>query len=130
VPAGTGQTPQGDQILLWIGDIGVSRHWVVTPNGTGPLAESQWIVRDGSRTEEKMPAYAIVLAVIFFFACLLGLLFLLIKERRTVGYVEVTVRAGNVYHVTQLPVRHPGEVDHIRGSVHQAQSMAYALGQR
>src|SRR4029434_1505136 len=60
VPAGTGQTPQGDQILLWIDDIGVSRHWVVTPNGTGPLAESQWIVRDGSRTEEKMPAYAIV----------------------------------------------------------------------
>jgi hypothetical protein len=117
-------------ILLWIGDIGVSPHWVVTPNGNAPLAGSQWIVRDGTRVEESIPGYAIALAIIFFIFCLLGLLFLLIKERRTSGYVEVTVRAGDVYHVTQLPARHAMEVDGIRRLVHQAQSMAYAQGPR
>jgi hypothetical protein len=121
---------QQEQIVLWIGDIGVSQHWVVTPNGSAPLAGSQWIVRDGTRLEEKMPAYAIVLAVIFFFVCLLGLLFLLIKERKLVGFVEVTVRSGETYHVAQIPVRHVSEVDGVRRQVHQVQSMAYALGQR
>jgi hypothetical protein len=119
-----------EPILLWIGDIGVSQHWVVTPNGNAPLAGSQWIVRDGTRVEESIPGYAIALAIIFFIFCLLGLLFLLIKERRTSGYVEVTVRAGDVYHVTQLPARHAMEVDGIRRLVHQAQSMAYAQGPR
>jgi hypothetical protein len=128
VPGGPYPPSQSDPILLWIGDIGVSRYWVVTPNGTGPLAGSQWIVRDGTRVEEKMPAYAIVLAVIFFVFCLLGLLFLLIKERRVVGYIEVSVRTGDTYHVAQLPARHAGDVDHVRGMVHQAQSMAYGLG--
>jgi hypothetical protein len=121
---------QQEQIVLWIGDIGVSPHWVVTPNGTAPLATSQWIVRDGTHVEEKMPAYAIVLAIIFFLACLLGLLFLLIKERKVVGFVEVTVRSGDVYHVTQIPAKHAAEIDGVRRQVHQAQSMAYALGQQ
>ena len=116
--------------MLWIGDIGVTQHWVVTPNGTAPLAGSQWIMRDGTRLEERIPAFAIVLAVIFAFACLLGLLFLLIKERTMVGYVEVTVRSGSVYHVAQLPARQPAQIDGVRYLVHQAQSMAYALGQR
>ena len=41
-----------------------------------------------SRTEEKIPAHAIVLAVIFFIFCLLGLLFLLMKEKTTTGFVR------------------------------------------
>ena len=127
---GTAAPSQQEHMVLWIGDIGVSPHWVVTPNGSAPLAGSQWIVRDGTRVEEGIPTYAIVLAVLFALACLLGLLFLLIKERKLVGYVEVTVRAGETYHVAQIPVRHVGEVDAIRHQVHQAQSMAYALGQR
>jgi hypothetical protein len=117
-------------MLLWIGDIGVSRHWVVTPNGTAPLAGSQWIVRDATRVEERIPAVAIVLAVIFFVFCLLGLLFLLMKERQVTGYVEVTVRSGDVYHVAQLPVRNVMDVDYARRLVQQAQSMAYAQGPR
>lgn len=40
------------------------------------------------------------------------------------------VRAGDVYHVTQLPARHVMEVDGIRRLVHQAQSTAYAQGPR
>ena len=131
-PAPTPSTgaAQQDPILLWIGDIGVSRHWVVTPNGTAPLAGSQWIVTDRTRVEEKIPAVAIVLAVIFFVFCLLGLLFLLMKERQVTGYTEVTVRAGDVYHVAQLPVRNVMDVDYARRLVQQAQSMAYSQGPR
>lgn len=123
------QAPYGQEpVLLWIGDIGVTQHWVVTPNGAAPLAGSQWIVRDGTRVEERIPPYAIVLAILFALACLLGLLFLLMKERHVVGFVEVTVRSGGVYHVAQIPARMPGEIDGVRRLVHQAQSMAYALG--
>jgi len=126
---GYGQPAYGQEpVLLWIGDIGVTQHWVVTPNGAAPLAGSQWIVRDGTRMEERIPPYAIVLAILFALACLLGLLFLLVKERHMVGFVEVTVRSGGVYHVTQIPARGPGEIDGVRRLVHQAQSMAYALG--
>lgn len=35
-----------------------------------------------------------MLAIIFALACLLGLLFLLVKEDVTTGYVQVSVRSG------------------------------------
>ena len=96
-----------EPFILTIGDIGVTRHWVVTPNGTAPLAGSQWIARDLTRTESRIPPWAIVLAIIFAFFCLIGLLFLLVKEAYTTGYFEVSVNSGSLYHVTQLPVSHP-----------------------
>lgn len=78
--------------------------------------------------QRSIPAYAIVLAIIFAFACLLGLLFLLIKEDRTTGYVEVSVRSGNLFHVTQIPAQSPAAVLYVRQLVNQAQSMAAAVG--
>jgi hypothetical protein len=117
--------PSG-QFLLTIGDIGVTPDWVVTPNGTARLAGSQWIVRDMSRTETSIPAYAIVLAVVFFLLCFVGLLFLLIKETKTVGYVEVSVQAGDLFHVTQLPVSSQHNIAQIRALVHQAQALTAA----
>lgn len=112
--------------LLTIGDIGLTEAWVVTPNGAAPLRGSQWIVRDNSVTMSAIPTYAIVLAIVFAVFCLLGLLFLLIKEQRTTGYVEVSVRSGNLYHVTQLPVWDPIQVQHLRSTVHHAQTLAAA----
>ena len=54
-PGGGAGQPEGhDPIVLSIGDIGITKHWVVTPNGTAPLAGSQWIARDMSRTESKI----------------------------------------------------------------------------
>jgi len=117
-----------EQILLSIGDIGVSRSWVVTPNGSAPLVGSQWIVQDRTITQRSIPTYAIVLAIVFALACLLGLLFLLIKEDRMTGYVEVSVRSGNLFHVTQLPAQSPQSVLHARQLVAQAQSMTAAAG--
>jgi Protein of unknown function (DUF2510) len=115
-----------DQVVLTIGDIGVTRTLVVTPNGTAPLKGSQWIARDATRQEEKIPGYAIVLAIVFALACLIGLLFLLIKEKRTVGYVEVTVTSGNLMYMTQLSAAGPTAVAQVRQLVAQAQSMAAA----
>lgn len=113
-----------DPIVLTIGDIGVTRHWVATPNGSAPLMDSQWIARDATREEMRIPPYAIVLAIVFALACLLGLLFLLIKEKRTVGYVEVTVTSGSLRYMTQVPANGPGDVARIRQLVGEAQSMA------
>jgi hypothetical protein len=126
-PADNLQSPDAtDPTVLTIGDIGVTRNWVVTPNGTARLGGSQWIARDMTRTESKIPTWAIVLAVIFALVCLLGLLFLLAKERYTTGYVEVSVQAGNLLHATQIPVSSQYQVAQIRQQVSQAQTLAAA----
>jgi hypothetical protein len=116
----------GVGFLVTIGDIGVSKREIVTPNGKAPLAGSQWIVRDMSRVESRIPPVAIVLAIIFAFACLLGLLFLLMRERWITGYVEVQVQSGSVIHMTQIPVSTRDQIAHIRQKVAFAQSMAAA----
>lgn len=116
--------PVGQPFLITIGDIGVTQDAVVTPNGTGPLAGSQWIVTDRTTTTQAIPTWAIVMAILFALACLLGLLFLLVKEARITGYVEVTVRTGDVMHMTQLPVHGAGDFDRYRHMVSYAQSLA------
>lgn len=116
--------------LLTIGDIGVTSYWVVTPNGNARLAGSQWIAGDMTRTETKIPAWAIICAIVFAFACLLGLLFLMVKEQQTTGYVEVSVKSGDLYHMTQIPVSHPVQVQQVRALVARAQSLAAQAGAR
>ena len=91
--------------LCSIGDITITQSRVITPAGTFPVRGSVWTVTDMSRTEEYMPTYAVVLAIIFFVFCLLGLLFLLMKATKTVGFVQVTVNSGSgFYHSTMIPV--------------------------
>jgi hypothetical protein len=102
----------------------VTPDWIVTPNGNAPMGGSQWIVTDMTRTESRIPAWAIICAIIFALACLLGLFFLLVKEYETSGYVEVSVRSGNLYHKTQIPISYPAQVQQIRALVSQAQAIA------
>jgi hypothetical protein len=97
VPAG-----QFAPVLVQVGDIQVTQFHVVTPNGTYPLDRTTWVVTDYTTYTEAIPPYAIVLAVVFAFACLLGLLFLLIKERRPQGFVLVSVQGPGFSHATQL----------------------------
>jgi hypothetical protein len=80
-------------------------------------------VRDQSRTEEKIPTHAIVLAIVFALFCLVGLLFLLMKKKTT-GYVEVEVRSGDLRHTTQIPVQSVFAVNQVRAQVAQAQALA------
>ncbi len=119
-------TADPEPLLLTIGDIGISRTWITTPNGAAPLRGSTWIATDMSVTASRIPTWAIVLAVVFAFLCLLGLLFLLVKEDETRGYVQVSIYADGLQHATQVPVSHPGQVAQIRGAVAQAQAMSRA----
>lgn len=98
------------QVLVTIGDISVEQFRIVTPAGVMPTRGTNWSAMDMSRTEERLPGYAIVLAILFALACLLGLLFLLIKERRTTGFVQVTVQHGGRTHNTHVPVNSPSQV--------------------
>jgi hypothetical protein len=96
--------PVLDGVVVEVGDIGVSPRWVHLPDGAYPLQGSQWTVTDQVDEVSEIPPYAIVLAVIFFMVFLLGLLFLLIKERTVQGVVEVSVDGDGYHHVTHVPV--------------------------
>jgi hypothetical protein len=117
-------TIQENYSILSIGDIGITKDKVITPNGIGSLADSQWIFSDMSRTESKIPTTAIILAIVFALLCLIGLLFLLMRETIITGYAEVSVHSGNLYHKIQIPVKSKGDVDRIRELVNKAQSLA------
>jgi hypothetical protein len=117
-------TSDTQPFVLTIGDIGVTSAYVVTPNGTAPLKGSRWIASDMTVIEQRIPPVAIVLAVVFALFCLLGLLFLLMKETVVHGYVQVSVSSGNLLHTTQIPVNHAEQVQYVRALVAQAQALA------
>ena len=118
---GTTQAP--DAVLMTIGDINVSKHWIVTPQGNAPIAGSTWEAVDLTRVVKKHPVWTIVLAVILF---PIGLLFLFIKESKTYGALEVRVTADKFFHATQVPATSPNTVQRIRQDVNRAQSIAAA----
>src|SRR4051812_34960991 len=43
------QTVEDEPVLVRIGDLSVSEHWVRTPNGDAPVSGAQWIWRDSTR---------------------------------------------------------------------------------
>jgi hypothetical protein len=99
----------------------------MTPNGSAPLAGSNWIVTDRSREASVIPAYAIVLTIVFTLLFLLGLLFLLIREKVVQGYVEVAVQADRLYHSTQVRVSNANEVDRVIAAVNKVRGMVQRL---
>lgn len=117
-----------DPVLYSIGEIGVTEEHVITPNGVGPLRGSHWIMTDNSREVSRIPGYAIVLAVIFGLFFLVGLLFLLIREKSLDGHVDVTVRSGELYHVAQIPVSSFGDVDRVKTSVDHVRTLVSQMG--
>ena len=56
-------------------------------------------------------------------ACLLGLLFLLCKERKTTGLVQITVQNGNRTHNTHVGVTSPQQVADVLARVNFARSL-------
>jgi hypothetical protein len=119
----------GGQSITQIGDIGVTATHVITPAGTFPLKGTQWIVTDQSRTRTKIPTVAIVLAIVFIFFCFLSLLFLLMKEEVTEGYVQVTVSNpdAGLYHVASIRAESPETYDYAMRQVNWARSLAASL---
>ncbi|MCT2594510.1 hypothetical protein LHJ74_32160 [Streptomyces sp. N2-109] len=121
---GPGAGPGGGPVLLALGDIAVIDDKVMTPGGALPLKGAVWTATDLSRTDERIPPHAIVLAVVFFLFCLLGLLFLLMKEKVTIGFVQVAVSSGGRYHTTMVPVDSPQGVALVMGHVNYARSLS------
>ncbi|MDH2391828.1 hypothetical protein QCN29_24225 [Streptomyces sp. HNM0663] len=110
--------------LLALGDITVVGDSIVTPAGTLPLKGAVWNATDMSRTEEKIPTHAIVLAVVFFVFCFLGLLFLLMKEKQTIGFIQVTVTSGGRHHSTVIPAQGPQTFPWVMGQLNYARSLS------
>ncbi|MFD5032820.1 hypothetical protein ACFVWX_22495 [Streptomyces sp. NPDC058220] len=119
VPVGGAGAP-----LVSIGDITVMNDSIITPSGTLPLRGAVWNATDMSRTEEKIPTHAIILAVVFFLFCLLGLLFLLMKEKTTTGFIQITVTSGGRHHSTMVPANHEGAFQMVMGQISYARSLS------
>ncbi len=120
--------PAPSGYLYQVGDIGVTADSIVTYRGTAPLAGSTWLALDHSKVENKIPVWAIVMAVVFASLCLIGLLFLLVKEEQTTGFVEVRVQSGQFWHVTHIRVVDAGHAPWVLNQVGQIQATAYQAG--
>jgi hypothetical protein len=95
--------PGSDPVLLSIGDISVTQTQVIVPQGRYPLHGTTWTVQDSTHVTESIPAVAIILTIVFVWFCLIGLLFLLMKEKRYTGFVSITVTGMGLYHSVQFP---------------------------
>ncbi|WP_043673240.1 hypothetical protein [Streptomyces xylophagus] len=118
------QQPPFAAPMLTLGDIAVNGDTIVSPAGPMPLRGAVWTATDMSRTEERIPPHAIVLAILFFLLCFVGLLFLLMKERVTTGFVQVSVNSGGRHHSTMIPVQSRNQVVYVLNQVSYAQSIS------
>lgn len=106
-----------EPVQVRLGDISVSDTRVQTPYGAYPLRGTTWLVTNQTYVTESIPAWAIVLAIIFFVFCLLGLLFLLVKERRLYGALQVSVQGPGLWYSTYIPVTNEPQIFHVNNSV-------------
>jgi hypothetical protein len=123
-PPQQGPGPGGGAPMLSLGDITVMNDSIVTPSGTLPLKGAVWTATDMSRTEEKIPTVAIVLAIVFALLCLVGLLFLLMKEKKTTGFIQVSVTSGGRHHSTMIQATGPETFQMVMAQVNTARSMS------
>ncbi|WP_137993794.1 hypothetical protein [Streptomyces vilmorinianum] len=124
VPPQYPPAPAGAAPLLTLGDITIVGDQIITPAGAMPLKGAVWNAMDMSRTEEKIPTVAIVLAIIFALLCLIGLLFLLMKEKQTTGFIQVTVTSGGRHHATMIPATGPDTMHRVMGQLNYARSLS------
>lgn len=124
--APVGQEP----VLHIIGDVTVSEHWIITPRGTVPLAGSAWTVQPATSSVERTPGWAIAAAIVFFFACFLGLLFLLVKRTEITGWCDVHIEqpATGFQHMTRVPVHKGTQVFDLEDDVQAVRHLAQMAG--
>jgi hypothetical protein len=123
-------SPSGEPVLVTIGDINVTASSVHTPSGTVPISDATWTVNDMTTTTQGIPTWAIVLAIVLFLACFLGLLFLLVKEEKTAGAVQVTVQSRGFVHTSQIPVYSKAQVADVFARVNHARTISAASQQQ
>jgi len=108
-----------------IAEIAVTSTTIHTPTGNLPLAGSQWQVSDYWFSQQRIPRWAIVVAIAGF--CVLtvfSLLFLLVKETVTLGTVQVTVTSGPLQYVARIPVTDQATVTAINQQVNYVRTLA------
>jgi hypothetical protein len=120
--------PVAPGVLVTVGDMACTADEVITPDGRLPLARTVWVVQNNTTTSESIPTWAIVLCVLFVLVCLLGLLFLLAKERKTTGWMTVSVQGGGTYHASQIAISAPEQVADVEGRVNYIRGLVAALG--
>ena len=116
---------QSGPVIVQIGEIGVTSAVVRTPAGDIPLAGSTWHVTEYWHNEQKIPTWAIVMAVVGF--CVLtifSLLFLLAKETVYRGTVQITVTNGSRQYVARIPVTDQAQVARVHQQVNYVRSLA------
>ncbi len=115
----------GEQVVARFGDIEVTRSWVRCPTGSFALQGSVWRCFDYWYVTRVTPGWAVALAVLGFFVVpFVSLLFLLIKEPRTTGVLQVAVWDGARQHVVDLPVGDPAQARTIECQVGRVRAMA------
>ena len=113
--------------LVTIGDISCTQDQVITPAGVRPIGEVTWSFTNMSHTWQTVPTWAAVCAIVgFFLVCVFSLLFLLAKEDKTGGWVQVTVQAPGFTHAVRLPVSDPYHVTDYAARVDYARSLSVA----
>jgi hypothetical protein len=134
VPLASGAQPMlylPQETLVAIGDIVCTQAEVITPSGRSPIGQVTWSFTDMSRTNRAIPTWAIVCTIVFtVLLCGLGLLFLLAKEERTEGSVQVVVQGSGLLHQLQLPVFSVMQVQDYNARVGYARSLTAAASGR
>ncbi|GAA3725112.1 hypothetical protein [Salinactinospora qingdaonensis] len=117
--------PSGGQTLAVLGDITVTEHEINTPSGRFPLRGSVWSINDMSYIEQRMATWGLVLGLILMpMTCALSLLFLLAKETTVSGSIQVSVRSGERFHTTHIPVRSQGTIHQVHQQFNHVRSLA------
>lgn len=116
-----------EPVRVRLGDISVSDTRVQTPVGVFPLRETVWTVSNLSYVSEAIPTWAIVMTILTVLLCLIGLLFLLVKERRVRGAVQVSVQGPGLSYSAYLPVYNELAVFQVNHSVDWIRSQVARL---
>ena len=112
-------------VIVQVAEIGVTSSVVHTPAGDILLAGSTWQVHDYWHSEQRIPRWAIICAVLGF--CILtvfSLLFLLARETVPRGTVQVTVTNGTQQYVARIPVTDQAQVSYVHQQVNYVRSLA------
>lgn len=128
LPPNFGSPMPAQPPLVTIGDIHCGQSEIMTPAGSCPTVGAQWYVTDMTVTREEIPTWAIVCAVVgAFVVCLFSLFFLLVKERKTTGSIQVMVQNNGFVYTTQVPVFDAFVVTDVHNRVNYARSLSAAM---